>query len=189
MLRIVSGKYRGRKLQTSGSKGTRPTLEKTRDILFNVIQSRYHLNEFVAIDLFAGSGALGFEAISRGVTETIFTENNKREFLSLMKNISSLSLEKQCEARRVDAIQWLKARRWELGARLFLLDPPYNSHLVDDVLDILEDRSDQLIGNLIVIETLKETSFHYPDHFYLFQRKEVGQTKLEFLEITPRGRK
>lgn len=183
MLKIIGGKLRSRKIKTIQGLETRPTLEKTRGVIFNTLQSRYHLDEYEAYDLFAGSGALGLEAISRGASKAYFLEKNRKAYSLLQKNIKELGVENQCESRCQDATQWLKSHRWNQQQNLFLLDPPYQTAFAQKVIDLLAKQQEQLKESLVVIETGKEITFTIPEGFELFQQKQLAKTRLDFLEI------
>ncbi|MCP4753531.1 MAG: 16S rRNA (guanine(966)-N(2))-methyltransferase RsmD [Proteobacteria bacterium] len=183
MLRITGGRLKGRKLLTQKGKATRPTLEKTREAIFNTLQSRYDLERYEAYDLFAGSGALGFEAFSRGASGTIFIETNKKNRSLILANIKDLSLEKHCRVLLEDAVRWLKRQKWSGEPKLFLIDPPYESRLAQQTVDSLASRDDIPVQSLMVLETARDWQVAYPDNFSVFSQKQFGKTRLDFIEI------
>ncbi len=183
MLRITGGNFKGRKLLSPKGKGTRPTLEKTREAIFNILNSRYELSNYSSYDLFAGSGALGFEAFSRGSNDVIFLDNNKQNCHFITQNIKQLALKKHCSVLFRDAVGWMKSYDWKKTPALFLLDPPYNTDLAQQIIDLLKLRRDILTGSLIVIETDKNHQLSYPPEFVIFQQKVYGKTRLDFIEI------
>jgi len=183
LLRIISGRLKGKKLKTPKGSQTRPTLEKTRDALYNVLQSRYPLEAYEAFDLFSGSGALGFEAYSRGAQKVFFFENNRQGYRQLRQNVALLSLESCCTVYNTDTIQWLKNQSWQGGPKLFLLDPPYQTELAQKTIDIIASKGKSLAESLLVIETEINVAFDYPVFFHLFQQKIFGKTRLDFFEI------
>lgn len=189
LLRIISGKLRGRKLKTLKGSHTRPTLEKTRETIFNILQSRCNLVLFEAIDLFAGSGALGFEAYSRGVKRVVFIDNDRSCQTLLKTNVDQLSLAGHCSIILIDAKRWLKEVKWAGDPVLFFLDPPYKSDLAQAAVDILGQDTGVPIESIIVIETEKGKALDYPEHFQLFRQKFFGKTRIDFIEIqTPDGK-
>jgi len=183
LLRIISGKLKGRKLRTLKGQSTRPTLEKTRETIFNILQSRLDLTRYEAYDLFAGSGALGFEAFSRGADQVTFIENNRASYTLLKSNIDSLSLSNHCSTTFIDAIRWIKSANWTGKSKLFLLDPPYQSDLLQSVINELGRSPDIPENSAIVLETEKQKEISYPDHFQLFRQKMFGKTRIDFIEI------
>lgn len=187
MLKITSGRLKGKKLKAQKGCQTRPTLEKTRDALFNVLQNRYQLEEYEAYDLFSGSGALGFEAYSRGVSQVSFFENNRQSFNQLKQNIAALALELPCTLYHTDSMGWLKNHKWQNRLNLFLVDPPYDSQLAQETINIIASNADSLVNSLLVIETDKDIKFDYPAFFHLFQQKNFGKTRLDFFKIKQRA--
>ena len=181
MLRIVGGKYKGRKLLTPKGLDTRPTLEKTREIIFDIISSRYSLENFEAVDLFAGSGAMGFEALSRGVKNVTFVEISKANCRLIHNNIKKLDAENTCQICPQDAIKWIQQHDWSKYANLCFLDPPYESELNQQAINILGNTRLQLDESLFVLETNKDHQIFYSDKFKLFRQKIAGRTKLDFL--------
>ena len=124
-MRIVAGEWRRRQLRAPPGEGTRPTADRTRETLFSMLASRLGSFEGLAVaDLFAGSGALGLEALSRGAERCLFVENDAMALRALRDNIAALRAQQRCEviAGSVLALGPAKA-----AADLVLLDPPYHS--------------------------------------------------------------
>ena len=124
-MRIVAGEWRRRQLRAPPGEGTRPTADRTRETLFSMLASRLGSFEgLVVADLFAGSGALGLEALSRGAERCLFVENDATALRALRGNIAALRAQQRCEviAGSVLALGPAKA-----AADLVLLDPPYHS--------------------------------------------------------------
>lgn len=183
LLRIISGKLKGRKLQTLKGLTTRPTLEKTRETIFNILQSRFKLELYEVFDLFAGSGALGLEAYSRGASRVFFIETDRRCYKNLKSNIETLSLTNYCSIFLNDATEWIRSHQWSSKPKLFLLDPPYKSDLAQKVIHTLSQREQNLDRSIIVLETEKEKQMLYPQHFQLIKQKIFGKTRIDFIEI------
>ena len=124
-MRIVAGEWRRRQLRAPPGEETRPTADRTRETLFSMLASRLGSFERLAVaDLFAGSGALGLEALSRGAERCLFVENDATALRALRGNIAALRAQQRCEviAGSVLALGPAKA-----AADLVLLDPPYHS--------------------------------------------------------------
>ena len=134
-LRIIAGQWRGRKLQTPLGETTRPTADRTRETLFSMLVSRLGSFEGLAVaDLFAGSGALGLEALSRGAASCVFVEQDQMAIRALRANVASLDADGQCEVRAASALALGPARA---SLDLVLLDPPYRSGAGEVALDKL----------------------------------------------------
>ena len=120
MLRIIGGTYKHQKLCAPKTL-TRPTSAKLRETFFNITQNTIeHAN---ILDLFAGSGAIGIEAISRGALRAVFVENEKQAWLCLKKNLHAIGIEKQAAVYKTDALHFL--RRCEELFDIVYIDPPY----------------------------------------------------------------
>jgi len=130
-IRIISGKIGGRNLKTSDNKNLRPTPAKMREQLFSWL--RPLINDFICLDLFAGSGALGIEAISNGAQKVIFIEQNQDIYNSLKRNCSELNILEEVELYRQSAENYVR-RVKDIKFDLILLDPPYNRNYINILL-------------------------------------------------------
>jgi 16S rRNA (guanine966-N2)-methyltransferase len=118
-MRVIGGEFRSRVLKTLPGLNTRPTPDRLREALFNILKPRIAGAEFM--DAYAGSGAVGIEALSRGARRTIFIENNRAAVDVLRLNLDSLQIEKRAEVFTSKAIVILK----RMSADIAFLDPPY----------------------------------------------------------------
>ena len=184
MLRINSGYLKGRKLKTLPGAKVRPTLAKTRGVIFDTLRHRYQLSEFKAFDLFAGSGILGIEALSNGITNSTFIEYDQQCFKLLEANIKLCKIGSQSTLIKQNATTWLESHTWSSTQNLFLIDPPYHTELSQRVVAILDQKWKQLQGSLIVIERDKHHQLKIPERFRIFKTKTLSRTTLDFLEIT-----
>ncbi len=134
-MRIISGKWRSRPLIAPKGDTTRPTADRTRETLFSMLNSRLGTFEGLSVmDLFAGSGALGLEALSRGAATCVFVEQDKAALDALDKNIAKLEAGQQCDIRRASV---LSLGRPIKPYDLILMDPPYASGAGSVALDKL----------------------------------------------------
>jgi 16S rRNA (guanine966-N2)-methyltransferase len=135
-LRIIVGQWRGRKLQVPPGETTRPTADRTRETLFSMLVSRIgSFEELSVADLFAGSGALGLEALSRGAASCVFVEQDAAALRALRANIANLQTAAQCDVRAASALALGPAKA---PLDLLLLDPPYRSGAGEVALDKLQ---------------------------------------------------
>lgn len=124
IMRVVSGTCKGRPLKAVPGTGTRPTTDKVKEAIFNMIGPYFDGGS--ALDLFGGSGGLGIEALSRGTESCIFVDKDQKAIQTIHKNIEACGFEKQSEVYRNDAERALKAvMKRELSFSLIFLDPPY----------------------------------------------------------------
>ena len=135
-VRIIAGQWRARKLQVPAGETTRPTADRTRETLFSMLVSRLGSFEGLSVaDLFAGSGALGFEALSRGAASCIFVEQDAAAIRALRSNIANLQAAPQCDVR---AASVLSLGPVKVPLDLVLLDPPYQTGAGEVALDKLQ---------------------------------------------------
>ena len=135
-MRIIAGQWRGRKLNAPQGETTRPTSDRTRETLFSMLQSRLGSFDGLAVaDLFAGSGALGLEALSRGAASCIFVEQDAPAIRALRTNVANLRAQAQCDVRAASVLTLGPAKA---PLDLVLLDPPYRSGAGAVALDKLQ---------------------------------------------------
>jgi len=124
-MRIIAGEWRGRQIKGPPGEQTRPTADRTRETLFSMLTSRLgSFEDLLVADLFAGSGALGLEALSRGASKAIFVEQDGGALRVLRENVAALGAQQRCDVR---ATSVLALGRAETVPDLILLDPPYET--------------------------------------------------------------
>lgn len=121
-MRVISGEFGGRRLVTPEGDTTRPTTDKVRQAVFNSLASMGVLEGAVVADLFAGSGALGIEAVSRGAEKCVFVERDRAALIALRENIATLGIEDRCTVHGTDVLAWVPAMR---NVDVAFIDPPY----------------------------------------------------------------
>ncbi|HEV8511406.1 MAG TPA: 16S rRNA (guanine(966)-N(2))-methyltransferase RsmD [Gemmatimonadales bacterium] len=124
MLRIVAGEFKGRRLQTPKGRTVRPTSDRVREAWFSILQQS--IPDARVLDLFAGSGALGFEALSRGALAVEFVENHQASLAAIRENATSLKVEDRVTIHRMDAVRFaerLQPAQYDVA----LADPPYST--------------------------------------------------------------
>lgn len=173
-VRIISGKWKGRKLRFPGERFVRPTLERGRITLFNWLVGEIEGRR--CLDLFAGSGALGFEAHSRGASSTTLVEADAPTAAALRDNGQRLGMEGLRIVQR-DALAFLDSETgpWDL----VFLDPPYGSDLLEKALARLSAR----LGTDAVIYCETREPFVVPDAWVLRRRKQLAETCMTLLEV------
>ncbi len=124
MMRIISGKFKGRLIKVPQSKEIRPTTDRVRETLFNILNNKINFEGIKVLDLYSGSGALGLECLSRGSNEIDFVEKNLFIYKNLIKNISSLGADSQCSVFRMEVLKY-SYRKNKVHYDLILADPPF----------------------------------------------------------------
>jgi len=153
-VRIIAGEWRRRLLQAPPGDATRPTADRTRETLFAMLTSRLGSLEGLAVaDLFAGSGALGLEALSRGAASCVFVEQDPAAIRALRANIAALRAQSQCDVRTASVMQLNPA---SAPLDVILLDPPYHSGAGAVALDRLTRLSWIGDGTWVALETAQD---------------------------------
>jgi len=175
-MRVIAGDYKGRTLKSGKGLHTRPTGDKLKEAIFHRIGPFFEGGN--CLDLFAGSGSLGIEALSRGMQQVVFIDNTKEAIRVIRQNVNNLKLSERCEIYRNDAfraLQILQKKKQQFD--LVLLDPPYDKvnyqQLMDQVSssDILKDEA------IIYIEHRPEEHFTYDETiFAVVSKKKLNQT-------------
>ncbi|MGL5042595.1 MAG: 16S rRNA (guanine(966)-N(2))-methyltransferase RsmD [Culicoidibacterales bacterium] len=135
-MKITSGKYRNRNIETLEGSATRPTSSKIRSAIFNALGQ--HFTGGRVLDLFSGSGAMMFEAISRGFASGVCVDSSIAAIKVIKKNIALLGLEEQIEVRQNDYQYFLKISQEALKFDLIIVDPPYEMKVVSDIITLID---------------------------------------------------
>ena len=169
-IRIISGENKGRVLQFPAVSGLRPTPDRLRETLFNWLGP--YISGSTCLDLFAGSGALGFEALSRAAKEVIFVESNKQAIRSLEHNCQLLRLNNATIINQ-DSSRYLKQTSAPFD--IVFLDPPFNSQLLQSSLDFISNQNLIKINGWIYAEySAHQQKPNYPEHWRLHRQTNAG---------------
>jgi 16S rRNA (guanine966-N2)-methyltransferase len=181
-MRVVGGRLRGRNLASPSSREIRPTADRLRESLFNILVHAY--GDPVAgarvLDLFAGTGALGIEAVSRGAAFALFVDNGAEARALLRNNVEALGLGGVTKIFRRDATNLGPAHPVEPFSLVFL-DPPYGKGLAGKALVSLRDGGWLAPGALVVVEEAKEAGFTALEGFEEKERRAYDDTEFAFL--------
>src|ERR1700749_2645202 len=181
-MRVVGGRLRGRNLASPASRAIRPTADRLRESLFNILLHAYGdpIEDARVLDLFAGTGALGIEAISRGARFALFVDNGTEARALLRNNIEALGLGGVTKVFRRDAGDLGPAHPVEPFALVFL-DPPYGKKLAEKALASLRDGGWLVPGALLVVEEAKSAALAAPEGFEELERRAYDDTEFVFL--------
>lgn len=177
MLRIIAGKYRSRILEQPPLSITRPTIDRAREALFNIIQN--DIENSVVLDCFAGSGAFCFEAVSRGATKAIAIEKNPIAFAIIQKNLEKLNINNM-EVKNMDSLNYLEHAK-NIQFDFIYLDPPYKLDVLKQCLVLIA--KNQLLKKYgkIIIETNIDTTLDTPNELIIIDERIYGKTKFIFI--------
>lgn len=167
-MRIISGKYRGKKLKEFELSTTKPTLDRVKESIFNLIQ--FDIIDSTVLDLFAGTGALGIECISRGAKKTVLVDNNPEAIKIIRENLSNI--EGSHEVYSGDYMSFLKNTKCTFD--IILLDPPYATDYGEKAIDFIVKSNLLKDGGTIIFETSNEREFNFDYSGYNVKKKKYG---------------
>ncbi|MGB8400734.1 16S rRNA (guanine(966)-N(2))-methyltransferase RsmD [Bradyrhizobium sp.] len=182
-MRVVGGRLKGRSLASPSSREIRPTADRLRESVFNILVHGYDdpIQDARVLDLFAGTGALGIEAISRGAEFTLFVDNGAEARALLRNNVEALGLGGVTKVYRRDATNLGPAHPLEPFSLVFL-DPPYGKGLGEKALISLRDGGWLTPGALLVVEEAEAAAFAAPEGFEELERRVYDDTEFVFLK-------
>lgn len=184
-MRIVSGRLRGRNIATPSGRNTRPTSDQTRESVFNILKHAEWappLDGAIVADIFAGSGALGLEAISRGAEFCLFVETEPKARAAIRANIEKMKISEDTRLHRYDATR-LKVAPGNLRGKFshIFMDPPYNKGLWKPVLSRLIQQDLLADNGVIILEESVEAEIE-PRGFEVLADKNWGAARVLFLK-------
>lgn len=187
-MRVIAGTARGTRLKVPRGGAVRPTSDRVKEALFNILGWR--ISGVVVWDLYAGSGAIGIEALSRGATKAIFVERERAHLEIIKKNLSRTKLTVRARLIRQDvklALPLLAREKQQAG--LIFSDPPYQERTVPELLEAIDRHGLLRADGLIVLELFARNKF-WPEEHPAVNLRKYGDTVLAFIEAAalPRAR-
>ena len=175
-MRIISGKYRGKKLKEFELSSTKPTLDRVKEAIFNLIQ--FDVQDAVVLDLFSGTGALGIEAISRGAKKTYLIDNNKDAIRIIKENLKGLNVD--FEVVQSDYSTFLQSPKTKFD--IVLLDPPYKTDFGIKAINMLIENNLLNENSIIIFETSEEKDVDLNLRGVDVKRKKYGTVAVYKIE-------
>ncbi len=179
-MRIITGLYKGRVLKTVRDLSVRPATERVRQTLFNMLANRIDFDGIVVLDMFAGSGSLGFEALSRGATRVTFAEQGEEAVGFLEENARMLGCEDAVEILQMDAMGLLAARHGTYD--LVFADPPYSYEHTGKIPGLLFEHGMIRPGGYLLIEHSTDLRFESTQLYSAGPEKKFGRTLVTFFQ-------
>lgn len=184
-VRIVGGEWRGRQLEFVDVDGLRPTKDALRETLFNWLA--FDINNIEVLDLFAGTGALGFESISRGARKATLIERNNTAVMMLQKSQQLLG-EKAISSVQIinqDALSFLNNANTNCTPDLIWLDPPFSDNLLQPCIDLLQQQHWLNSSPLLYVEMPKREQISIPTNWSLLKQKKMGGVNAQLWQTKP----
>lgn len=187
-MRIITGVAKGIKLKAPKGLDVRPTADRVKESIFNILANlemqvdRNAISGAKVLDLFAGTGNLGLEALSRGAAHALFVDHSMVSLATAKANINHADLSKESEVHRGDALKTLdKLAQSRRSFTLIFVDPPYNQGLVNAVLEKFDNNDVVENGGLIVVEYSKHEQLNADwQHLKLVRNERYGETLVAF---------
>lgn len=181
-MRVISGISKGTILYTLDENTTRPTLDRVKEALFNIIQN--NTRESYVLDLFAGSGALGIESLSRGARKAIFCDKSQKAIDVIKSNLEKTHLENKSQVIKSDYIKALNTFKENYKFDLIFIDPPYDDNIAIDAIKMIIQLDILSVDGIIILETDKddrELENLNKIKVNVYDLRKYGRVKLIFL--------
>lgn len=173
-MRVISGKYKGKKLEGFDIEGTRPTMDRIKESLFGMIQNK--VNDSICLDLFAGSGSLGIESLSNGCKYCYFVDNSKEILQILNNNLKDIENNKILSMDYKNALNELKNTKFDI----IFLDPPYKLNLINESLNLIY-KYDLLREDGIIVCEYENENIEF-DKYKIIKEKKYGNKNIRIYE-------
>ena len=178
-MRVISGSARGLRLTSPDGINTRPTLDRVKEALFNMLQT--HITDAVVLDLFSGSGALGIECLSRGAKKSVFVDVSPQAISCIKSNITSAKLTDKSLVIKNDFRDYIKDCREKFD--LIFLDPPYSNDFYKTALDLIAEKHLLNDDGFIIVEWDSKIGFQNKNSaFSIYKEKRYGRVSVTVLK-------
>lgn len=178
-MRVISGIYKGRILKTVKDLSVRPSTDRVKQTLFDMLANRIEMDGAVVLDLFAGSGSLGIEALSRGAVHATFVENDPEASNYIEKNVQMLGCEEQTEIAETDALSYII--RCKDSFDLIFADPPYKFDETRQIPEMIFKANILKKHGYLLIEHATDLKFDSSGLYHAGHEKRFGRTVVTFL--------
>jgi 16S rRNA (guanine966-N2)-methyltransferase len=176
-MRIISGEHKGKRLVAGKKSKLRPTSDRVKESIFNVLREEVVGKRI--LDLFAGAGSLGIEALSRGAESVTFVDASFLSINVLKKNLKNLDLEDKSIVLRLDGLRAL--RKLEVSFHMIFADPPYLKGFAQKIIDSVAQSEVLEENGILILEHHKKESFDSPqDKLFILKQKRFGDTVISF---------
>jgi 16S rRNA (guanine966-N2)-methyltransferase len=177
-IRIIGGRHKSYRIVFKATPALRPTTDRAKETLFSWLQ--FELENKSCLDLFAGTGGLGLEALSRGAQHVTFVEREKSLYKNIIKNITHLSYENKIQATCSDAFKWLKTNKKKFD--IIFLDPPFDQIDYKILIRTIYQSNVLNEGGKVFLETNKHTELELSKTQNILKDKTIGDVRLMILE-------
>ncbi|MFO7526267.1 MAG: 16S rRNA (guanine(966)-N(2))-methyltransferase RsmD [Ignavibacteriaceae bacterium] len=180
-MRIISGEFKGRFIQVPQSNKIRPTTDRVRETLFNLLNNMISFEDILVLDLYAGSGSLGLECISRGAKEVHFVDRDFFIYKNLAMNINSLGVDNKCKIFRQESLRFTSNKPVN-KYNLILADPPFFKYDIYKVVENIKHNNYLAVEGILITERSIQTKEKDMENFNTEPFKIIGDTCLYRLD-------
>jgi 16S rRNA (guanine966-N2)-methyltransferase len=181
-IRIIGGKWKGKKIYFDLNDDLRPTPDRAKESLFNWLGQ--DLKKMYCLDLFSGTGALGFEAFSRGAQKVTFVERNKEYLQKIKKVFLEMDGKADCDFFCAECLEWIQNNNSGTKYDLIFIDPPFNKNLINDLLAVILEKELLSKNGQIYFEFEKKLDLEIPESLNLKKKKSLGKKSYVLAEVT-----
>ena len=187
-MRIITGLFKGAKLKTLKGDSIRPTQDRVKESIFSILENLFKTSDFEAIknkkvlDLFAGTGNLGMESLSRGADSIVFTDKSILSLNVLKSNIDFLKAKDKCQVIKTDSVKFLDKIKETEKFDLIFIDPPYNQGFLEIILNKVDKNAILNKNAIIVVEHSRHEKIDFNfDNLIILRQEKYGETIVSFL--------
>jgi 16S rRNA (guanine966-N2)-methyltransferase len=177
-VRIIAGEFRGRRLEMLRDNSIRPATDRVKGSIFNMLQNRLSLVDAKVLDLYAGSGNLAFEALSRGASHAVLVDSGRAAVGIINANVELLDCEDRCTVLQSDALSFVEHCRETFD--LIFADPPYKYESIVEIPKFIFERKLLHPEGFLIVEHSKHTTFPESPEYKISVCKEFGNTRVSF---------
>ncbi len=186
-MRIISGKFRNKKLYFPKNLKTRPLKDSVRENIFNILEHSNNIEIKIknssVIDLYAGIGSFGLECLSREASQTFFVENDEDALINLKKNVKNLNLEDQAKIYSMDVLKFTQDSNLKKKIDIVFLDPPYNSEGYIEIIEIIKKKDILNKKHIVVLHREKGSSDNLMGNLNIIENRVYGRSEIFFLKF------
>jgi 16S rRNA (guanine966-N2)-methyltransferase len=179
-MRIIAGEFRGRLIESVRDLSVRPTTDRAKQTIFDILTNRIDFDGLEVLDLFAGTGSLGLEALSRGAKSVAFIDKARKSLDVLEKNVAALGCESRCSVYQADVFWYLKNIKHTFD--IVFADPPYKLENIGILPNAIYDSGVLRRDTYVVMEHSRESVIELDEQKYDILRKPFGQTSVLILK-------
>ena len=180
-MRIIAGMFKGKKIHSVEGNTARPTTDFVREMIFSTLYSLNTKNTNV-LDLYAGSGSLGIEALSRGAENIVFVEGARKAVSAILANLKALNCADKCKVIMKKVDTFLKNCD-EMSFDIIFCDPPYNKGLVNSTIDSIAQKDILNDDGILIVEHSKDEPIHETQTIHKIKEKHTSNTTITFINF------